>query len=118
MIDKRLKDSDKNWRQVYKALVLLDFLLNFVSENVIKYAKEYLVVIKILEEFIYLDRKEHGVNIRLLSKDITAHLQSCEKNQNIGNHHNFRYSGSDDECDRNRQTNRLRLALEESKRTA
>ncbi|KAJ3341976.1 hypothetical protein HDU83_006379 [Entophlyctis luteolus] len=132
MIDKRLNDNGKNWRHVYKALVLLDFLLIAGSENVIKYAKENLYVIKTLKEFIFLDDdgRDHGVNVRQLSKDITAHLldEARLREERSGNRHNYRYSGSDDERDHNRQTNQrsyrddeddeLRRALEESKRTA
>ncbi|KAJ3070848.1 hypothetical protein HDU98_006139 [Podochytrium sp. JEL0797] len=139
MIDKRLNDSGKNWRHVYKSLVLLDFLLVSGSENVIKYAKENLYVIKTLKEFMYLDEdgRDHGANVRQLSKDITAHLSDDARlrEERAGRTRNHRFSGSDDE-DRARSRDRsntaprttgyggsneddeLRRALEESKRTA
>ena len=37
MLDKRLNDKGKNWRHVYKALTLLDYLLHAGSENVVRY---------------------------------------------------------------------------------
>lgn len=39
ILDKRLNDSGKNWRHVFKALTLLDYLLHCGSEQVIAYAK-------------------------------------------------------------------------------
>ncbi|KAJ3011919.1 UNVERIFIED_CONTAM: hypothetical protein HDU68_001459 [Siphonaria sp. JEL0065] len=135
MLDKRLNDSGKNWRHVYKSLVLLDFLLIAGSENVIKYAKENLYVIKTLKEFMYLDEdgRDHGANVRQLSKDITAHLSDDARlrEERAGNSRNHRFSGNDDEdrgrhrSDNNRdrggynnEDDELRRALEESKRTA
>ncbi|KAJ3207625.1 hypothetical protein HDU67_007357 [Dinochytrium kinnereticum] len=61
MLDKRLNDKGKHWRHVYK---------------VIKYAKENLYVVKTLKEFQFVedDGKDHGINVRQLSKDITALL--------------------------------------------
>ncbi|KAI9347736.1 hypothetical protein BDR26DRAFT_916114 [Obelidium mucronatum] len=141
MLDKRLNDSGKNWRHVYKSLVLLDFLLIAGSENVIKYAKENLYVIKTLKEFMYLDEdgRDHGANVRQLSKDITAHLSDDARlrEERAGQTRNHRFSGSDDEergryrnPDRDREQrsgnssygnnedDELRRALEESKRTA
>ncbi|KAJ3288057.1 hypothetical protein HDU79_005141 [Rhizoclosmatium sp. JEL0117] len=133
MIDKRLNDSGKNWRHVYKSLVLLDFLLVAGSENVIKYAKENLYVIKTLKEFMYIDEdgRDHGANVRQLSKDITAHLSDDARlrEERNGRAQNHRFSGSDDDDgDRDRrrgngngygnEDDELRRALEESKRTA
>ncbi|KNZ50551.1 hypothetical protein VP01_435g9 [Puccinia sorghi] len=37
MLDKRLNDKGKNWRHVFKALTLLDYLLHAGSENVVLY---------------------------------------------------------------------------------
>ncbi|KND04682.1 uncharacterized protein SPPG_00395 [Spizellomyces punctatus DAOM BR117] len=76
MIDKRLNDHGKNWRHVFKALTLLDYLLHTGSEAVIAYARENLYVIKTLKEFQYIDDdgKDQGANVRQKSKDITALL--------------------------------------------
>lgn len=37
MLDKRLNDKGKNWRHVFKSLVLLDYLLHAGSENCVMY---------------------------------------------------------------------------------
>ena len=37
MMDKRLNDKGKNWRHVFKALTLLDYILHAGSENVVLY---------------------------------------------------------------------------------
>ncbi|KAI9090948.1 hypothetical protein DFS34DRAFT_335874 [Phlyctochytrium arcticum] len=76
MIDKRLNDHGKNWRHVFKALTLLDYLLHTGSEAVIAYARENLYVIKTLKEFQYIDDdgKDQGANVRQKCKDITALL--------------------------------------------
>ncbi|KAI8829607.1 hypothetical protein BJ741DRAFT_382962 [Chytriomyces cf. hyalinus JEL632] len=138
MIDKRLNDSGKNWRHVYKSLVLLDFLLVSGSENVIKYAKENLYVIKTLKEFIYLDEdgRDHGANVRQLSKDITAHLSDdarLREERSGRNNHRWSDQGQHDRADSSAgrygsgggggggggdDDDELRKALEESKRTA
>ncbi|KAI8618877.1 hypothetical protein BC830DRAFT_868319 [Chytriomyces sp. MP71] len=130
MIDKRLNDSGKNWRHVYKSLVLLDFLLIAGSENVIKYAKENLYVIKTLKEFIYLDEdgRDHGANVRQLSKDITAHLSDDARlREERSGRNNHRWADPEDEDRDGRRygggadvndDDELRRALEESKRTA
>ncbi|KAI8999771.1 hypothetical protein BC832DRAFT_563553 [Gaertneriomyces semiglobifer] len=76
MIDKRLNDHGKNWRHVFKALTLLDYLLHSGSEAVISYARENAHVITTLKEFIYIDDdgKDQGANVRQKSKDIAALL--------------------------------------------
>jgi epsin len=64
MVDKRLNDSGKNWRHVYKALILLDYLLQNGSEQVVAYTKENLYVVKTLKEFQYIDDegRDQGIN--------------------------------------------------------
>ncbi|KAI8822600.1 uncharacterized protein EV422DRAFT_406431 [Fimicolochytrium jonesii] len=76
MVDKRLNDSGKNWRHVFKALTLLDYLLHTGAEAVIAYARENIHVIKTLKEFQYIDDdgKDQGANVRQKCKDIVALL--------------------------------------------
>ncbi|KAI9257686.1 hypothetical protein BY458DRAFT_558118 [Sporodiniella umbellata] len=73
MIDKRLNDKGKNWRHVFKALLLLDYCLHVGSENVVLYAKENIYVVKTLKEFQHVDEtgKDVGANVRQKAKDIT-----------------------------------------------
>ena len=64
IIEKRLNDSGKNWRHVFKALVVLDYLVRNGSEAVVKYAKKNLHIIKTLKEFQYIDDegRDQGAN--------------------------------------------------------
>ncbi|KAI9474229.1 MAG: hypothetical protein EXX96DRAFT_581112 [Benjaminiella poitrasii] len=77
MIDKRLNDKGKNWRHVFKALLLLDYCLHVGSENVVLYARENVYVVKTLKEFQHVDEsgKDVGANVRQKAKDITNLLQ-------------------------------------------
>lgn len=83
MIDKRLNDSGKNWRHVFKALTLLDYCLHSGSDNVVAYARENLYVVKTLREFQFIDEegKDQGANVRQKAKDITALLSDNERLQ-------------------------------------
>ncbi|ORE06277.1 ENTH-domain-containing protein [Rhizopus microsporus var. microsporus] len=74
MLDKRLNDKGKNWRHVFKALVVLDYLLHFGSENVVMYAKENVYVIKTLREFQHLDDagRDVGHNVRQKANEVTS----------------------------------------------
>ncbi|KAF2988325.1 hypothetical protein EK904_005372 [Melospiza melodia maxima] len=66
MIWRRLNDSGKNWRHVYKALTLLDYLIKTGSEKVTHQCRENLYTIQTLKDFQYVDRdgKDQGINIR------------------------------------------------------
>jgi len=77
MLDKRLNDKGKNWRHVWKALTVVDYLLHTGSENCILYFKENIYIIKTLKEFQYIDdnTKDEGANVRQKAKDITNLLQ-------------------------------------------
>ncbi|CAG8515642.1 2796_t:CDS:10 [Dentiscutata erythropus] len=81
MVDKRLNDSGKNWRHVFKALTLLDYCLHVGSKEVVAYAKENIYVVKTLREFQYIDDdgKDQGANVRQKAKDITNLLQDDER---------------------------------------
>ncbi|KAI8143591.1 hypothetical protein BJV82DRAFT_610996 [Fennellomyces sp. T-0311] len=76
MIDRRLNDKGKNWRHVFKALLLLDYCLHVGSDNVVLYAKENIYVVKTLKEFQHVDDtgRDVGANVRQKAKDITSLL--------------------------------------------
>ena len=67
MLWRRLNDSGKNWRHVYKALTLLDYLLKTGSERVAHQCRENLYTIQTLKDFQYIDRdgKDQGVNVQI-----------------------------------------------------
>ncbi|KAI7852264.1 hypothetical protein BDC45DRAFT_485525 [Circinella umbellata] len=81
MIDRRLNDKGKNWRHVFKALLVLDYCLHVGSENVVLYAKENVYVVKTLKEFQHLDDngRDVGANVRQKAKDITSLLMDEAK---------------------------------------
>ena len=65
MIWKRLNDHGKNWRHVYKALTLLDYLIKTGSEKVAQQCKENIFAIQTLKDFMYVEEnKDQGVNVR------------------------------------------------------
>uniref|UniRef100_A0A2I3HKK0 ENTH domain-containing protein n=1 Tax=Nomascus leucogenys TaxID=61853 RepID=A0A2I3HKK0_NOMLE len=66
----RINDSGKNWRHVYKALTLLDYLLKTGSERVAHQC-----------DFQYIDRdsKDQGVNMREKVKQVMALLKDEER---------------------------------------
>lgn len=83
MIWKRLNDHGKNWRHVYKSLVLLDYLLKTGSERVAQQCRENLLTIQTLKDFQYSeDGKDHGQNVREKSKTLVALLKDDERFKN------------------------------------
>lgn len=76
ILDKRLNDKGKNWRHVFKALSVLDYLLTSGSENVWNYFHDNIYIVKTLREFQYVDDAniDQGINVRQKAKDITALL--------------------------------------------
>uniref|UniRef100_A0A8D0GHH7 Epsin 2 n=1 Tax=Sphenodon punctatus TaxID=8508 RepID=A0A8D0GHH7_SPHPU len=81
MIWKRLNDHGKNWRHVYKALTLLDYLIKTGSERVAQQCKENIFAIQKLKDFQYIDRdgKDQGVNVREKSKQLVSLLKDDDR---------------------------------------
>ncbi|XP_053327696.1 epsin-2 [Spea bombifrons] len=81
MIWKRLNDHGKNWRHVYKALTLLDYLIKTGSERVSHQCKENIFAIQTLKDFQYIDRdgKDQGINVREKSKQLVGLLKDDER---------------------------------------
>ncbi|KAG0262268.1 hypothetical protein BGZ95_004055 [Linnemannia exigua] len=136
ILDKRMNDKGKNWRHVFKALTVLDYLLHVGSESVVKYARENLYIVKTLKEFQYIDEegKDQGSNVRQKAKDITALLSDdarLKEERRSRNAMNDRMSGRAHGADRYEQhtpvyerpgatdeERDLQRALEESRRMA
>ncbi|TRY93178.1 hypothetical protein DNTS_006304 [Danionella cerebrum] len=81
IIWKRLNDHGKNWRHVYKALSLLDYLIKCGSERVAHQCKENIYAIQTLRDFQYLDREgqDQGVSVREKSKQLVALLRDDQR---------------------------------------
>ncbi|XP_029913580.1 epsin-3 isoform X2 [Myripristis murdjan] len=81
MIWKRLNDHGKNWRHVYKALTLLDYLIKTGSERVAQQCRENIYTIQTLRDFQYTDRdgRDQGVNVREKAKQLVALIRDEER---------------------------------------
>lgn len=83
MIWKRLNDNGRNWRHVYKALVLLEYLIKTGSEKVGQQCKENIFVIQTLKDFQYLEEgKDQGQNVREKAKQLVNLLKDDERLKN------------------------------------
>ncbi|XP_045476715.1 epsin-2 isoform X2 [Harmonia axyridis] len=80
MVWKRLNDHGRNWRHVYKALVLLEYLIKTGSEKVGQQCKENIFAIQTLRDFQYLEEgKDQGQNVREKAKQLVNLLKDDEK---------------------------------------
>ena len=82
MIYKRFTEkSAEEWRQIYKALQLMEFLIKNGSERVIDDARSHLSLLKMLRQFHYIDQngKDQGINVRNRSKELTELLGDVDK---------------------------------------
>ncbi|CAF0827879.1 unnamed protein product [Rotaria sp. Silwood1] len=83
IIWKRLNDHGKNWRHVYKSLVLLDHLIKYGNERVSQQCKENIFAIQTLKDFQYVeDQKDQGFNVREKAKQLVALLKDDERLRN------------------------------------
>ncbi|KAJ1865282.1 Epsin-3, clathrin recruitment and traffic between the Golgi and endosome [Coemansia sp. RSA 2703] len=77
----RFNDTDpSNWRQVYKALQLLEFLVKNGSENVVDEVRGHITIVKMLKNFHHIDAngKDQGINVRHRSKELVDLVQNSE----------------------------------------
>ncbi|VDD87148.1 unnamed protein product [Enterobius vermicularis] len=83
MLWKRLNDHGKNWRHVYKSLVLLDYLIKCGSEKVAQQCRENIYSIETLKDFQHFeDNRDHGMNVRQKAKQMVALLYDEERLKN------------------------------------
>ncbi|KAJ3162708.1 Epsin-3, clathrin recruitment and traffic between the Golgi and endosome [Geranomyces michiganensis] len=73
--------SGAEWRQIYKALQLLDYLIKNGSERVIDSVREHIYELKAMRSFQYVDEKgkDQGINVRHRAKEIAELLSDNEK---------------------------------------
>ncbi|KPI41055.1 ENTH domain-containing protein [Cyphellophora attinorum] len=77
IIYKRFTDKTaEEWRQIYKALQLLEFLVKNGSERVVDDARSHLSLLRMLRQFHYIDPngKDQGINVRNRSAELTKLL--------------------------------------------
>ncbi|KAI9772345.1 MAG: Epsin-3, clathrin recruitment and traffic between the Golgi and endosome [Candelina submexicana] len=82
MIYKRFTEkAAEEWRQIYKGLQLLEFLIKNGSERVIDDARSHLSLLKMLRQFHFIDQngKDQGINVRNRSKELAELLSDVER---------------------------------------
>ncbi|CAA0819819.1 Clathrin interactor EPSIN 2 [Striga hermonthica] len=85
VIWKRTNDTGKNWRHVYKALTVLEYLVAHGSERVIDDIKEHAYQISTLSDFQYIDSsgKDQGSNVRKKSQSLVVLVNDKERIQEV-----------------------------------
>ncbi|KAF9097909.1 Epsin-3, clathrin recruitment and traffic between the Golgi and endosome [Mortierella sp. AD031] len=81
-IFKRFAEKEpREWRQIYKALVLLEYLVTHGSERVVDEARGHISTIKVLRSFQYVDEngKDEGINVRNRAKEFAEMLSSVDR---------------------------------------
>ncbi|CCC07840.1 unnamed protein product [Sordaria macrospora k-hell] len=82
MIYRRFTEkSAEEWRQIYKALQLLEYLIKHGSERVVDDARSHLTLLKMLRQFHFIDQngKDQGVNVRNRAKELAELLGDVER---------------------------------------
>ncbi|XP_051904052.1 clathrin interactor 1-like [Hippocampus zosterae] len=76
-----LKDNKKNWRRVYKALLLLAYLIRNGSERVVTSAREHIYDLRSLENYRFTDEngRDQGINVRQKVKETVEFVQDDER---------------------------------------
>ncbi|TBU23061.1 ENTH-domain-containing protein [Dichomitus squalens] len=76
-----MEKEARQWRQIYKALQLLEYLIKNGSERVVDDARSHIGTIKMLRNFYYVDEKgkDQGINVRNRSKELVDLLGDVEK---------------------------------------
>ncbi|KAH6608866.1 ENTH-domain-containing protein [Trichoderma cornu-damae] len=82
MIYRRFTEkSAEEWRQIYKSLQLLEFLIKHGSERVIDDARGHITLLKMLRQFHFIDQngKDQGVNVRNRAKELAELLGDVDR---------------------------------------
>lgn len=82
MIYKRFTEkAAEEWRQIYKALQLLEFLIKNGSERVVDDARSHLTLLKMLRQFHFIDQngKDQGINVRNRAKELAELLSDVDR---------------------------------------
>lgn len=82
MIYRRFTEkAAEEWRQIYKALQLLEFLIKHGSERVIDDARGHISLLKMLRQFHFIDQngKDQGINVRNRAKELADLLSDVDR---------------------------------------
>lgn len=81
LIYKRFTDKTaEEWRQIYKSLQLLEFLVKNGSERVIDDARSHLGLLRMLKQFHHIDQngKDQGLNVRNRAQELSKLLSDVD----------------------------------------
>ncbi|KAJ5748469.1 uncharacterized protein N7511_010165 [Penicillium nucicola] len=82
LIYKRFTDkAAEEWRQIYKSLQLLEFLIKNGSERVVDDARSHMSLIRMLRQFHFIDinGKDQGINVRNRSSELVKLLGDVDQ---------------------------------------
>nr|XP_023700453.1 clathrin interactor 1-like [Paramormyrops kingsleyae] len=76
-----LKDNKKSWRRVYKALLLLAYLIKNGSERVVTSTREHVYDLRSIESYHFVDEngKDQGINVRQKVKEMVEFVQDDDR---------------------------------------
>lgn len=76
-----MEKEAREWRQIYKALTLLEYLIKHGSERVVDDARAHISTIKMLRNFHYIDEKgkDQGINVRNRANELASLLTDVDK---------------------------------------
>ncbi|XP_051870034.1 clathrin interactor 1a [Pristis pectinata] len=76
-----LKDNKKNWRRVYKSLLLLAYLIRNGSERVVTSSREHIYDLRSMENYHFVDEngKDQGINVRQKVKEMVEFVQDDDR---------------------------------------
>ncbi|KAJ2933214.1 hypothetical protein H1R20_g3879, partial [Candolleomyces eurysporus] len=132
MLEKQLQNKEKNWRHVFKSLLVLEYCLYHGSENVAIYFRDNINIIKTLREFQYVDEDgtDRGsyvqqevndvINLLMDEDRLRSERRSRTRMQDRmvpGVNGGSNRQGVDNQTVLRRDEDEMRRAIEESKRT-
>jgi epsin len=81
MLWRRLNDHGRNWRHVYKSLIVLEYIIKGGSERVTQQCRDNMFSIQTLKDFQYVDKdgKDQGANVREKAKQLVTLLKDDRK---------------------------------------
>ncbi|KAJ5132245.1 hypothetical protein N7448_006403 [Penicillium atrosanguineum] len=85
LIYKRFTDkAAEEWRQIYKSLQLLEFLVKNGSERVVDDARSHMSLLRMLRQFHFIDQngKDQGINVRNRSSELVKLLGDVDQIRN------------------------------------
>uniref|UniRef100_A0A2L2XX19 Clathrin interactor 1 n=1 Tax=Parasteatoda tepidariorum TaxID=114398 RepID=A0A2L2XX19_PARTP len=81
MLWKRMLHDKRNWRRIYKSLLLLGYLVKNGSERVVTSAREHIYDLRSLENYSHIDEfgRDQGINVRQRVRDLIEFIQDDDK---------------------------------------